>query len=100
MKHRTKHYQKDAELRDTVKYCMDLRLTEKETLEKLSSLGDNIDVRTLRRIKKKLPKPTRLDILIEKGESDLIIDAINDLKEAIKEAKEIAKKEKNPYLKL
>ena len=96
----TKQYQKNPKLIDAVEYCMKFRLREKETLEKLSSLGYNINVRTLRRIKRELPKPTRLDIIVEKGASKLVIDTLKDLKKAIKETKKIARNAKNPYLKL
>jgi len=85
---------------DIVQYSQKLRLTEKETVAKLSQLGFDVDVRTIRRIKQKLPRPTRLDKLAEEEVFSFIKDTISDLKQTINEVKKVAADAKNPFLKL
>jgi len=93
-------YQNNPKVIDIVKDCTKFRLKEKETLEKLTKYGYEMDVRTLRRIKQKLPKPKRLDILAEEGASEFIIESLDDFQEMRKEADQIVKSTDNPFVKL
>ena len=100
MSKKRKQYQNDPKVIDIVKDCVGFRLKEKETLEKLTKHGYEMDVRTLRRIKKKLPKQKRLDILAEEGASQFIIESLDDFHEMRKEADQIVKSTDNPFAKL
>jgi len=101
LKNKKGWYQSDPKVIDIVKYCFELRLSEKETVEKLSTLGyPKISERTIRRIRKKLPKPKRLDILAEEGASEFIIESLDDFQEMRKEAAQIVKSTDNPFAKL
>jgi len=95
-----RQYQNDPKIIDTVKYCIELRLTEKETVEKLRTIGYDISERTVRRIKQKIPKPQRLDLLVEQKMREFINESIDDLKDIKKEAKKVGKNSENPYVKL
>jgi len=56
---------RNPEIRDAVRYCVMMRLSEKESLEELSKRGYDISDRTLRRIKNTLePNKQRLDKII------------------------------------
>jgi hypothetical protein len=78
-------YIRDPELRDAVRYCVMMRLTEKESLDELSKRGHDITDRTLRRVKRKLePNKQRLDKIIKK---DFLAHAVTaaDTLESLKE---------------
>lgn len=79
---------------------MKFRLSGKETLDKLAEKNYTMNARTLRRIKKDLPKPERLDIIATRGAEDHIIKSLKDYDDNIEEIKVIIEKSKNLYLKL
>jgi len=95
-----RRYQNDPKVIDTIKYCMKLRLTEKETVEKLATIGYDISERTVRRIRKKIPKPQRPDILVEQRISEFFNESIDDLRNIKKEVVKVGKNDENPYVKL
>jgi len=76
---------RNPELRDAVRYCVMMRLTEKESLDELSQRGHQISDRTFRRIKSDLePNKQRLDKIIKQ---EFLLHAIRavDTLESIKE---------------
>jgi len=73
----------------TVKYCMELGMTEKETVNVLQIIGYDLTDRTIRRIKKDLPKPNRLEQLAKKEASFFVIEAIEMLYDLVKKVKKI-----------
>jgi len=93
-----KQYQNDPKVIDTVKYCMKLRLSEKETVEKLATMGYNICQRTVRRIKQKIPKPQRHDILVKEGMLQFVTESLDDFKEMEKTIDQIVKRSDNDYV--
>jgi len=95
-----KWFKTNPEVTNIVKDCMQFKLSEKETLEKLAEKNYIMNARTLRRIKKDLPKPERLDKIATKGAEDHIIKSLKDYDFGIKEIKKIIKNANNPYLKL
>ena len=96
MKNKKGWYQSDPKVIDIVKYCSELRLSEKETVEKLSTLGyPKISERTIRRIRKKLPKPKRLDTLVEEGILQFVTESLDDFKEMEKTIDQIVKSSDN-----
>jgi len=97
---KNKQFRKNPEVRDIVKYCMKFRLSAKEMLEKLAESGYEMDVRTLRRIKKGLPKPERLDKVIENESSSFVLETIEKLKNVEKQADHIITNTKNDSIKL
>jgi len=99
-KNTKKQYQNDPKVIDMVKYCMKLRLTEKETVEKLATMNYDVNVRTVRRIKQKIPKPQRLDILVEHGASHFIIESLDDFQKMENEADQVEKSTDNDFAKL
>lgn len=57
---------RDTEVRDAVRYCVMMRLTEKESLDELSNRKIHVSDRTFRRIKGTLePDKKRLDKIVE-----------------------------------
>ena len=71
---------RDPQIRDAVRYCVTMRLSEKESLEELSNSGYTISYRTFRRIKSELePNKQRLDKIIEQTTLVHIIKAFDKL---------------------
>lgn len=65
---------RNPEVREIVRYCIMLRLSEKESLDELSKSGYDIPDRTFRRIKRDLePNEQRLDKIIKK---DFLLHAV------------------------
>lgn len=79
---------------------MDLGMKEKETVNVLQIMGYNLTERTIRRIKKDLPKPNRLEQLAKKETSFFIIEAIEMLHDLVKKVKKIGDDAKNPFQKI
>lgn len=93
-------YRNNTEVIDTVRYCMQFRLTEKETHKKLLERGYNIGIRTIRRIKKEQAIPQRLDEIVEQESSAFIIESIDRLDDVEKKADKVFDESKNDYVKL
>jgi len=93
-------YKTDPKVVNTVKYCMDLGMKEKETVNVLQIMGYNLTERTIRRIKKDLPKPNRLEQLAKKEASFFVIEAIDMLHDLVKKVKKIGDDAKNPFQKI
>jgi len=92
-----KQFQNDPKVIDIVKYCMELRLSEKEIVEKLATMGYPVCQRTVGRIKQKIPKPQRPDILAEEGLLQFVTESLDDFKEMEKTIDQIIKSSDNDY---
>jgi len=97
---KTKWYQYNSEIVETVRYCLQFRLSEKETCKKLSELGHDISTRTIRRIKKKLIVPQRLDEIVEVESSSFVIESLDNIEDVKQKAKKVYDESQSPYVKL
>lgn len=95
-----KQYQNDPAVIKIIKYCVKCRLEEKQTIEKLFEYGYEPSIRTIRRIKRDLPKPKRLDNLVEEEFRELIDESKEDIRQAILETKKVIIKPQNQFVKL
>jgi len=101
LKKKTKRwYKNDEKAVNAVKYCSDLGFSEKETEELLNLIDLHPHIRTVRRIKKELPKQNKLELIVKRGTTSFHLKSIEMLEDLIKKMKKIGDESKNSSLKI